>query len=211
LVHAEIVASSFRRNERSSKVERHSVARAPAAESAGNLVAACKSPQFADTVDIHSHRIFGYDRARAESSTRARWNLSDQLPPGNSQGADLKEAAPDGARTPPSASHSLTYYRGTTMDTVNGKSNAPSGENQNASDAPSDVSAETPPRTPLQQRIETQRMQLLQAHSVLVCLYEVLLHADGEDAVVYAEAAHVAAHLVSNSVEELDSVRLYAA
>jgi hypothetical protein len=97
------------------------------------------------------------------------------------------------------------------MDTVNGKSNATLGENQNASDAPSDVSAETPPRTPLQQRIETQRMQLLQAHSVLVCLYEVLLHADGEDAVVYAEAAHVAANLVSNSVEELDSVRLYAA
>jgi hypothetical protein len=52
-----------------------------------------------------------------------------------------------------------------TMDTVNGKSNAPSSENENASD----VSAETPLRTQLQQRIETQRMQLLQAHSVLVC------------------------------------------
>jgi hypothetical protein len=97
------------------------------------------------------------------------------------------------------------------MDTVNGKSNAHSGENQNASDAPSDVSAEAPPRSPLQQRIETQRMQLLQAHGVLVCLYEVLLHADGDDAVVYAEAAHVAANLGSNSVEELDSARLYAA
>ena len=74
---------------------------------------------------------------------------------------------------------------------------AHSGENQNASD----VSAETPPRTPLQQRIETQRMQLLQALGVLTCLYEVLLHAEGEDAVVYAEAAHVAANLVSNTVE----------
>ena len=94
------------------------------------------------------------------------------------------------------------------MDTVNGKSNAPSGENQNASDAPSDVSAETPPRTPLQQRIETQRVQLLQAHSVLVCLYEVLLHAEGKDAVVYAEAAHVAGNLVSNAVEQLDSVHV---
>ena len=90
------------------------------------------------------------------------------------------------------------------MDTVNGKSNAHSGENQNASD----VSAETPPRTPLQQRIETQRMQLLQAHGVLTCLYEVLLHAEGEDAVVYAEAAHVAANLVSNTVEQLDSVHV---
>ena len=94
------------------------------------------------------------------------------------------------------------------MDPVNGKSNAPSGENQNASDAPSDVSAETPPRTPLQQRIETQRMQLLQAHSVLVCQYEVLLHAEGEDAVVYAEAAHLAANVINNAVEQLDSVHI---
>jgi hypothetical protein len=94
------------------------------------------------------------------------------------------------------------------MDTVDGKSNAPSGENQNASDAPSDASAETAPRTQLQQRIETQRMQLLQAYGVLVCLYEVLLHAEGEDAVVYAEAAHVAGNLVSNAVEQLDSVHV---
>ena len=90
------------------------------------------------------------------------------------------------------------------MDTVNGKSNAHSGENQNASD----VSAETPPRTPLQQRIEAQRMQLLQAHGVLTCLYEVLLHAECDDAVVYAEAAHVAANLINNTVEQLDSVHI---
>jgi hypothetical protein len=94
------------------------------------------------------------------------------------------------------------------MDTVDGKSNAPSGENQNAADAPSDLSAETPPHAQLQQRIETQRTQLLQAYSVLVCLYEVLLHADGEDAVVYAEAAHVAGNLVSSAVEQLDSVHI---
>jgi hypothetical protein len=91
-----------------------------------------------------------------------------------------------------------------TMDTVNGKSNAPSCENQNSSD----VSAETSSRTPLQQRIEAQRAQLLQAHSVLACLYEVLLHAEGDDAVVYAEAAHVAASLISNTVEEPDSVNV---
>jgi streptomycin 6-kinase len=90
------------------------------------------------------------------------------------------------------------------MDTVNGKSNAPSNENQNSSD----VSAETSLRTQLQQSIEAQRAQLLQAHSVLACLYEVLLHADGDDAVVYAEAAHVAANLVSNTVEELDSAHV---
>ena len=51
-------------------------------------------------------------------------------------------------------------------------------------------------------------MQLLQAHGVLRCLYEVLLHAEGDDAVVYAEAAHVAANLVNNTVEELDSVHV---
>ncbi|MGH8239837.1 MAG: hypothetical protein ACREXP_22885 [Steroidobacteraceae bacterium] len=90
------------------------------------------------------------------------------------------------------------------MDSVNGKSSAQSGENQNASD----VSAETSPRTPLQQRIEAQRAQLLQAHGVLRCLYEVLLHAECDDAVFYAEAAYVAANLISNTAEELDSVHL---
>jgi hypothetical protein len=92
-----------------------------------------------------------------------------------------------------------------TMDTVDDKSNAPSGENQNASD----VSAESaPPRTPLQQRIEAQRAQLLQAHGVLTCLYKVLLYAEVDDAIAYAETAHVAANLINDSVEELDSVHI---
>jgi hypothetical protein len=103
-----------------------------------------------------------------------------------------------------------------TMDQVNDRSKANPGRNDTASDAPStpldsNVSAETSPRTPQQQRIEAQRAQLLQAHGVLRCLYEVLLHAECDDAVFYAEAAHVAANLVNNSVEELDSVRLNAA
>ena len=46
---------------------------------------------------------------------------------------------------------------------------------------------------------------------MLRCLYEVLLYAECDDAVFYAEAAYVAANLVNNSVEELDSVRLNAA
>ena len=54
-------------------------------------------------------------------------------------------------------------------------------------------------------RIEAQRAQLLQAHGVLRCLYEVLLHAECDDAVFYAEAAYVAANLISNTAEELDS------
>jgi hypothetical protein len=91
-----------------------------------------------------------------------------------------------------------------TMDTVDGKSNAHTNENQTAPD----VSAETPPRTQLQHHIRAQRRQLPQAHSVLACLYEVLLHAEGDDAVSYAEAAHVAANLIINTVEELDSVRI---
>ena len=99
------------------------------------------------------------------------------------------------------------------MDQVNDPSKANPGRNDTASDAPttplaSDVSAETSSRTPQQQRIEAQRAQLLQAHGVLRCLYEVLLHAGCDDAVFYAEATCVAANLVSNSVEELDSVHM---
>ena len=69
------------------------------------------------------------------------------------------------------------------------------------------VSAETRPRS-LQQAIEAERAQLLQAHAVIHCLYEVLLHAEGDDAICYAEAAYVAANLIDESVERLDSVRL---
>jgi hypothetical protein len=48
----------------------------------------------------------------------------------------------------------------------------------------------------LEKTITQQRAQLLQAHGVLTCLYEVLLHADGEQAVSYAQAAYVAASLI---------------
>jgi hypothetical protein len=71
------------------------------------------------------------------------------------------------------------------------------------------VSAETPSRQrSLQQAIEAERSQLLQAHAVVHCLYEVLLYAEGDDAICYAEAAYVAANLIDESVERLDSVRL---
>ena len=89
------------------------------------------------------------------------------------------------------------------MDRPNNTSKPRSGRNQTAADAPSSA-----PRTPQQPRIEAQRAQLLQAHGVLMCLYAVLLHAEGDDAIFYAEAAHVAANLINNSAEELDSVRL---
>lgn len=64
-------------------------------------------------------------------------------------------------------------------------------------------------RNRLEKTIEAQRKQLLQAHGVLTCLYEVLLHAEGEEAVSYAQVAYVAASLINMSVEELDLVRLY--
>ncbi len=65
-------------------------------------------------------------------------------------------------------------------------------------------------RTPssLQQAIEAERTQLLRAHAVVHCLYEVLLPAEGDDAIDYAEAAYVAANLIDESVTRLDSVRL---
>jgi hypothetical protein len=71
-------------------------------------------------------------------------------------------------------------------------------------------SVETPQRIPtqLERFLDVQRRKLLQAHSVMHCLYEVLLYAEGEDAVTYAEAAHLASILVDDVIEQLDSARL---
>ena len=73
-----------------------------------------------------------------------------------------------------------------------------------------DTSSEVPgrPEEKLAQLIEMQRKKLLQANAITVCLREVLLYAEGEDAVAYAEAASAAAQLVSDVAEELDSVKL---
>lgn len=62
--------------------------------------------------------------------------------------------------------------------------------------------------TRLEHTIEAQREQLLQAYGVLTCLYEVLLYAEGDDAINYAQAAHAAARLVNKSMEDVDSVRI---
>jgi hypothetical protein len=67
------------------------------------------------------------------------------------------------------------------------------------------VSAEA---SKLEEAINTERARLLQVHSVLHCLYEVLLYADGEDATTYAEAAHLAAMLIDDVVANLDPVKL---
>jgi hypothetical protein len=60
----------------------------------------------------------------------------------------------------------------------------------------------------LQQSIEAERTRLLQVHSILHCLYEVLLYSDGEAAATYAEAAHLAAILIDDTVARLDPVKL---
>jgi hypothetical protein len=51
-----------------------------------------------------------------------------------------------------------------------------------------------------------QRALLLQAHGVLTCLYEVLLHREGEAVVSYAQATYVARNLVDRGAEQLDFV-----
>lgn len=72
------------------------------------------------------------------------------------------------------------------------------------------VPAETlrSPTLTLEQTIERERRRLMQVHGVLHCLYEVLLYAEGEDSVMYAEAAHLAAMMVDECVEQLDTTRL---
>src|SRR5688572_16813504 len=67
---------------------------------------------------------------------------------------------------------------------------------------------DTREQTRLEQMIESERSKLLQANAVLRCLHEVLLYADGEDAIQYAEAAHVVSTLIDATVARLDLVRL---
>lgn len=64
------------------------------------------------------------------------------------------------------------------------------------------------PRQPLAQLIESKRAKLRQVHAVMICLREVLLYADSDDAVTYAEAANAAVEMVNEVVEQLDSVHL---
>src|SRR5262245_49484208 len=78
------------------------------------------------------------------------------------------------------------------------------------SDADEKPKSDAPARlhTSLQEVLEAERRKLLQVHSLLCCLYEVLLYAESDDAVSYAEAAHLAANLVDEAAERLDPIRL---
>jgi hypothetical protein len=48
------------------------------------------------------------------------------------------------------------------------------------------------------------RRKLMQVHSLLHCLSEVLLHADGEDAILYSQVAQLGAELLDDSVARLE-------
>lgn len=72
-----------------------------------------------------------------------------------------------------------------------------------------DVSMDTRKfRSRLEQVIEAERRQLLQARGVLKCLHDVLLHAPGKHTISYADVAQVAARLIEKTLDRLDSVRL---
>ncbi len=60
----------------------------------------------------------------------------------------------------------------------------------------------------LEQLISAQRAKLMSAHAVQKCLYEVLLYAEGKDAVVYAEAARAVTTFMEEAVDELDPLHL---
>jgi hypothetical protein len=54
----------------------------------------------------------------------------------------------------------------------------------------------------LEQAIAAERAKLVSAHAVQKSLYQVLLYAEGEDAVVHAEAAQVVASLMEDAVDK---------
>ena len=60
------------------------------------------------------------------------------------------------------------------------------------------------PNRDRQLTIETERRKLMQVHSLLHCLSEVLLHADGEDAILYSQVAQLGAELLDDSVARLE-------
>jgi hypothetical protein len=62
--------------------------------------------------------------------------------------------------------------------------------------------------TPLEQSIEAERAQLMQAEAVLKCLYEVLLYADDDEAVRYADVVRLAGKLIEDVAMRLDLVQL---
>jgi hypothetical protein len=63
-----------------------------------------------------------------------------------------------------------------------------------------------PNASTLAQLIENERVELLQIHAMLKCLYEVLLYADDDDSVMHADVANVCARLINDSACRLDKL-----
>jgi len=69
------------------------------------------------------------------------------------------------------------------------------------------TSSTSPPPASLEVSIERERVQLMQVHAMLKCLYEVLLYADDDDSIMHADVANMAARLLDESVVRLELLR----
>lgn len=58
----------------------------------------------------------------------------------------------------------------------------------------------------LEGTVENERVELMQVHAMLKCLYQVLLYADDDDSLMHADVANVAARLIVDSVERLEKM-----
>lgn len=67
------------------------------------------------------------------------------------------------------------------------------------------------PAASLAELIEYERLELMQIHAMLRCLYDVLLYADDDDSPLHADVAQVVARLLDESVARLDAVRMRVA
>ena len=86
-------------------------------------------------------------------------------------------------------------------DDTSGPRSTPNRDRRSSTPA-KDVSAET--LSLRDQAIDAERRKLMQVHSLLHCLSEVLLHAEGEDAILYAQVAQLGAELLDDSVARLE-------
>jgi hypothetical protein len=91
-----------------------------------------------------------------------------------------------------------------TMAATDDTSNPQSTPNRDRRKAPltPDVSAET--SSLRDQAISAERRKLMHVHSLLHCLSELLLHTDGEDAILYAQVAQLGAESLDDSVARLE-------
>ena len=71
-----------------------------------------------------------------------------------------------------------------------------------------DTSPEGSAHALLEHSLEHERAQLLQVHALLKCLYQALLYAEHDDAVIHADVANLAAKLINESAGRLDKLRM---